>query len=127
MSEEKIYKKVGRRYHEIGVCDLEACYYPHGAHLVISRKGSTLTKLNVTPAHAAIEVALQSVRDVMAKAMADATKIAPEKRPYTKRERDGIAAMRAIVGDMTQIRFEGLSMQDVVEAGIKILAAEVKA
>lgn len=119
-----IYKKVGRRYVEIGQCDNEAFYYPHGSHLVVARKGSTLTRYNIDPDHAAIEAALQHVREAMMEAMAEATKFKLEKRAYTKKELSGIAAFHAIVGDMVPLQFEGVSMSDVVEAGIKILKNE---
>lgn len=33
---ETIYKKVGKRYREIGTSDDEQLYYAHGAHLIIS-------------------------------------------------------------------------------------------
>ena len=120
-----IFKKVGRRYVEIGVYDNEAMYYPHGAHLVISGNGSTLTKYNVDPAHAAVDVALQSVRDAMVKAMHKATEMTPAKRAYTKQEMAGIKAYTDIAGNPIGLRFEGASMHDVVEAGIKLLKAEV--
>lgn len=120
-----IYKKVGKRYKEIGQCDNEAFYYPHGSHLVVAKKGSTLTRYNIEPDHAAIEAALQHARDAIMAAMTEATKMQPEKRAYTKKEREGLAAFKAIAGDMVGLRFEGVSMADVVEAGIKILQAEV--
>ena len=119
-----IFKKVGRRYVEIGVYDNEAMYYPHGTHIVISGSGSTLTKYSIEPAHAAVESALQRVRDVMAKAMHKATEMTPTKRPYSKKEMAGIKAYTEIAGNPIALRFEGASMSDVIEAGIKLLKAE---
>lgn len=125
MSDTKIYKKVGRRYKEIGACENESIYYPHGSHLVICRPGSTLTNYNVAPEYAAVEAALERVRDAMTDAMHKATEMAPEKRRYTQRELKGIAALNEIAGPMHCIRFEGTSMRDVIEAGIKILREAV--
>lgn len=127
MSETKIFKKIGRRYVEVGAYDNEAIYYPHGSHLVISKPGSTLTRYNVDPAHAAVESALQRVRDAMTKAMTKATELTPAKRPYSKKELDGIAAYTAIAGNPIGMRFEGASMSDVIDAGIKVLALEALA
>jgi len=122
-----IYKKVGRRYIEVGQFDNEAMYYPTGAHLIVSRPGSTLTKYNIDPAHAAVEAALVRVRDAMAKAMHKATELTPSKRPYSKKELAGIAAYTAIAGNPVGLRFEGASMADVIDAAIKVLAQEVLA
>lgn len=121
-----IYKKVGRRYVEVGCYDNEATHYPHGAHLVISRPGSTLTRYNVEPAHAAVESALERVREALTKAMHKATELAPSKRPYSKKELAGIAAYTEIAGNPISLRFEGASMSDVIDAAIKILATEAK-
>ena len=122
---EAIYKRVGRRYKEVGQFDNEALYYPHGAHLVVCRPGSQLTKYNINPDHAAVDAAMVRVKDAMTKAMHKATELQPAKRPYSKKELAGIAAYQAIAGNPISLRFEGASMSDVVDAAIAILKAEV--
>ena len=127
MTAQKIYKKVGRRYVEIGNFDDEYLHFPHGAHLVVSRKGGTLTRYNVEPAHAAVDAALQYVHDAMLAAMHEATFLQPDKRGCTKKERDGLAAYLAIAGKPQGLRFEGASLHCVIDAAIKVLRAEVLA
>ena len=53
--------------------------------------------------------------------MHEATKLRPVTRAYTKNELAGIKAMRDIVGDMQSIRFEGVSLQGVIDAGLNAL------
>ena len=73
-----IYKKVGRRYREIGVFDNEALYYPHGAHLIIVKpSGGSLTRYNVDPAHAELLAAAETMREAMMQAMREAGKVRP--------------------------------------------------
>jgi len=57
-----IYKKVGRRYVEIGTYDNEQLHYPHGAHLVWSRPGGVLTRYTIKPADAALLAAMELIR-----------------------------------------------------------------
>ena len=126
MTETKIYKKVGRRYVEIGESDRDGSYYPHGAHLVVAQRRSRLIKYDVKPECAAVEAALQAARDGMFTAMIEATKMRPTLRPYTRKELAGIAAMRAIAGDTQCIIYESLSMPDIVEAGIKEVQKQMR-
>ena len=126
MAETKIYKKVGRRYVEIGESDRDGSYYPHGAHLVVAQLRSKLIKYDVKPEYAAVEAALQVARDGMFNAIVEATKMRPATRLYSQKELAGIAAMRAIVGDMPCIVYESLSIYDVIEAGIKEVQKQMR-
>ena len=126
MAETKIYKKVGRRYREIGACDPEGSYYPHGSHLVTARPYSTLTRLHIKPEYAAVEAALQAARDGMFTAMIEATTMKPSPRPYSQKELAGIAAMRAIVGNMPCIAYESLPLDGIIEAGIKEVQRQMR-
>ena len=127
MKSTKIYKKVGRRYIEIGNFDNESLFYPHGASLVFSRKGGTLTRFGIEPADAAVIAALQRVKETVVNEMEEAAKMMPEKRPYTKKELKAIQAMRDVLGDsgMMSIRFEGVSMSGIVERGLEIVKKEI--
>lgn len=120
-----IYKKVGRRYVAIGSCDPEQTYYPHGSHLVVCKKGSTLTKFDIAPDFAAVEAALVLLKDAMSDAMRKATEMKLEKRPYTKKELAGIAAYQAIAGSPISLRYEGVSMNDVIQAGVSLVRKEL--
>jgi len=121
-----IYKKVGRKYVEIGACDNEALYYPHGATLVWSRKGSHLTRYGIDPADAALLAAAYRMRDAMIDAMHKADRWTPDEALKGKRAK-AWAAYSAIAGDESTLRLKGAAMQGVIEAGIKVLVDAVKA
>jgi hypothetical protein len=120
-----IYKKVGRRYKEIGVYENEQYHYQHGSHLVVSREGSVITRFNIDPANAQVEAALEYVRDAMVEAMRKACELTPDKRMNTPKEMKAIKAFYSIAGPQSLLKFEGVSMNDIVDAGIKILKREV--
>jgi hypothetical protein len=122
-----IYKKVGRRYVEIGVHQNEAYYYPNGATLVWAREGNTLTRYGIDPADAALLAAGQRMEDSMLEAMRKATEFKPQSRKYTKNELVGWEAYKKVAGVPTSLVLEGASMQDVVKAGIDVLIDAVKA
>ena len=115
-----IFKKVGRRYVEIGVYDNEAIYYPHGAHLVWSRPGGVLTNFRIEPADAALLAAAERMRDTMTAAMHAADRVVPDQK-MTKQHQRAWEAYKAIMGDGSSLRLKGVSMHDVVDAGIKAL------
>ena len=122
----KIYKKQGRKYVEIGTYESEYIYYPHGAHLVWSRPGVTTTRYKIEPADAAVMAALERLRDVLTKELTDAMKMQPESREYTKLEKKAIKAIRDVLGDgLNSIRFEGLSVFDIVNKAIQRLKQEL--
>lgn len=122
-----IYKKVGRRYVEIGTYQNEAYYYPHGATLVWSREGTALTRYGIDPADAALLAAGQRMEDAMLEAMRKATEFKPQSRKYTKKELAGWEAYKKVAGTPTSLVLEGACMQDVVKAGIDVLSDAVKA
>ena len=115
-----IYKKVGRRYVEIGSYDDERLHYPHGAHLVWSRPGGVLTNYSIQPADAALLAAAERMRDAMMAAMHAADRFEPEGKLTGKRLR-AWNAYKAIAGDESALRLKGPSMHDVVDAGLKVL------
>lgn len=119
-----IYKKHGRRYKEIGNYEPEAYdTYPHGAHLVISRPGSRLTRFSINPDHAALLAAAEDMREAMIQAMRDASmpRISEKAKAAHKR---GWAAYIAAVGREDMLTVTGASAQDCVQAGIDVLMAK---
>jgi len=121
-----IYKKVGRKYVEIGVYDNESLYYPHGATLVWARKGGALTRYGIDPADAALLAAAERMRDAMIDAMHKADRWTPDEVLKGKSAK-AFAAYKAIAGDESTLRLKGAAMQGVIEAGIKVLVDAVKA
>ena len=123
---ESIYKKVGRRYVEIGVHEHVPFYYPIGSHMVVAREGGVLTRYNITPENSAVEAALERVSDAMAKAMTEATHLKPTKMEWTEKERAAIIDFEKATGGLRALQFEGVSMRDVINAGIDILRKGVE-
>lgn len=125
MTKTAIYKKVGRRYVEIGTYEDERMHFPHGAHLVWSRPGSVLTQYRIEPADAAMLAAAERMRDAMMEAMHKADRVEPDGKLTGKRLR-AWNAYKAIAGDESALRLKGPSMHDVVEAGLQALIEAVK-
>lgn len=120
MTTTPIFKKVGRRYVEIGTYDNESAYYPHGAHLVWSRPDAVLTKYRIEPADAALLAAAERMRDAMMEAMRKADRWEPAEKLTGKRKK-AWEAYKAIAGEESSLRLQGASMHDVVEAGLRVL------
>lgn len=115
-----IFKRVGRRYVEIGTFDNEALHYPHGAHLVWSRPGGVLTHYKIEPADAALLAAAERMREAMMEAMHKADRLEPDGKLTGKRLK-AWNAYKAIAGDESALRLKGPSMHDVVDAGLRVL------
>lgn len=121
----QIYKKSGRRYVEIGVCENEHLHFPHGAHLVWSRPGGNLTHYSIEPADAALLAAATRMREAMVAAMQNADRWEPE-GPLKGKEKEAWEAYKAIAGERSTLRLKGVSMYDVVQAGINALMNDIK-
>lgn len=121
----KIYKKEGRRYVEIGECDMSRGYYPHGASLVWARKGTTLTRYGIDPADAALLAAAERMRDAMMVAMRKADRLQPDGK-QTRLQQKAWKAYCAIAGDIASLRVTGPSLHDVVDAGLAALVDAIK-
>ena len=120
MTTTPIFKKVGRRYVEIGAYENEYLHYPHGAHLIWSRPGGVLTNYRIEPADAALLAAAERMRDAMTEAMRKADRWQPDAK-LTGKDLKAWNAYKAIAGERSSLRLKGVSMHDVVEAGIKAL------
>lgn len=125
-----IYRKQGRRYVEVGWHDPQATYYPHGAHLVVSKPGSTLTLYRIDPDHATLLAAAQTMRAAMIEAIYKADRMRPavmgNRRPLTEKELAGWEAYKAIAGEPQSLALEGASLSDVIDAGIAVLVDAIK-
>lgn len=120
-----IYKKLGRRYAEIGVYDDESRFYPHGVHLVVSGPGSTLTRYNVDPQYAGVLAAAKLAEDAMVNAIIDA------QVPVPTEELTGVRlkaweAYKAVIADHTPVTAMCNSAVTIAQAGIKALIEATK-
>lgn len=121
-----IFKKVGRRYIEIGAFeDAHLLHYPHGAHLVWSRPGGVLTHYRIEPAHAALLAAAEAMREAMAEAMRQASEsrqVGAAGQPLTASQKKAFQAYKAALGDDdATLMLQRASAHDIIEAGIKVL------
>ena len=124
-----MYIKKGRRYIPIG--EYEALSYtPLGWWLVHVQPGQTSARKMVNPALVETEAAMKMAQEAMTDAMQKRT---IPSGPSTKHvpEQDRVKyqlaweAWKSHVGDVP-LYFEGVSMHDVVDAGIEALRQKIK-
>ena len=120
-----IYKKVGRRYVEIGTYDNEQLHYPHGAHLVWSRPGGVLTHYSIEPADAALLAAMERAREAMLDAIHKANVWKP-RGELTARQKKAWADYVKVAGEDRPIHLEGPALHDVIDAALKAAREAVK-
>lgn len=117
---EELYKKVGRKYVRVndpwGYDGLR-----EGHHHVWVRPGSVTIREFIYPARRDVSAAIEEVREAMVDAMHEANKFRPKRRPLSERETRAIMAYREIMGEDATLILDGISMWDLVEAGIKVL------
>lgn len=124
------YVKNGRRYRAVAESDAFGAI-PEGWWLVHVFPGGLSSRKSVTPDRPAVEAAIREAEDAMVEAMlkrceptGPGVRHVPEKdRPRYLRAWE---AWKKIVGDVPMY-FEGVSMHDVVDAGIAALRAKILA
>jgi hypothetical protein len=122
------YEKRGRRYYPVAESDSR--YYEirkHGFYLEHVKPGST-SRTPIDPKMAEVEAAMRLAYNAMIEAMhARCTPTGPQTRHVPEREKAKYQkawdAWAAIVGDVPMY-FEGVSMHDVVAAGLEALRQE---
>lgn len=120
------YEKRGRRYRPVLESDVYAAF-PKGHYLVSIQPGQKSITRTVEPDHAAVEHAMRHAAVAMTEAMRKMCECLPPKRtPLTPRQKRGWEAWKREVGDDAMFYFEGVSMQDVVDAGIAALRTKMK-
>lgn len=123
-----LYKKKGRRYYPAAETEVFDGV-PEGWWLMRVQPGLRSMRRTLDPAYAETEAALREAEDAMVDAMrvrceptGPQTKHVPEKdrAKYMK----AWEAWKAIVGDVPMY-FEGVSMMDVVEAGLNAVRKKI--
>lgn len=123
------YEKRGRRYYPIAESDAFDAI-PEGYWLVSVKPGLRSARRMIKPAYPEIEAAIKVAQDAMLEAMykvrqcdkLDTSRISQKDR---ERYHKAFEAWKAIVGDVP-LYFEGVSMNDVIEAGLDALRSELK-
>jgi hypothetical protein len=116
---EPLYKKEGRKY--IMVNDPWAYEgLRDGFHLVQVRPGSVTIREPVYPAKQELLAAIEIAREAMEKALLEANKMRPSEKELTPQEQKAWEAYQEIAGE-DSLTLYGLSISDIVDAGIKAL------
>lgn len=125
-----LYEKRGRRYYPVAERDaLDGI--PAGWWLVRVEPGLRSSRRILEPAIAECEAAMRIAEDDMIKAMLKRCEVTGHQTKHMQSEHQkkkylkAWEAWKAIVGDVPMY-FEGVSMHDVVDAGIEALRARLK-
>ena len=121
-----LYEKVGRRYKRVN--DPWAYTGLREGHWHVWVKPNSVSVRGfVLPAKREVSAAIEEAREAMVKAMQEANKAKPSKTPLTRKEKKAIKAYYDVMGEDSLLTFVGLSIYDIVDAGIKVLAGKCDA
>lgn len=123
-----IYKKVGRRYKEVGEYDPEAMdYVPNGCTMIMKRPGMQSTRYNVDPDILPLLAASVYCEDQISEAIRKATEIRPFK-PITLEQQAAFNRFLDTLDpdDPNRNMLTFGSARDAAEAGTKALVAEAQ-
>ena len=125
MAMKKIYyEKVGRRYVPVAEYDNELLdSFPKGNHLVMCYPGGASRRFNIDPNYAAMIAAGRVAEDSMCRAMSKASELRPKQTPITPEQKAAWEALARAFGDEL-CTLNGLSVRDVVEAGVNAMQEE---
>ena len=124
-----IYKKVGRRYVEIGEYDQEMIdYVPNGTTMIVKRPGMTSRRYNVEPDILPLLAAGLYCEDEISSAIHRASELRPANRSITLEQRAAFDRFRETMSEDDSNRFMMTvgSAREAAEAGTKALAAEAQ-
>ena len=116
----ELYRKVGRKYVRASDDDSLYNYLEDGFYLIHAYEGGRSIK-KVSPDNISVLAAIDVLREAMVIAMQARTMCTKQSRPLTKKEKLGLAAYHKIAGTTSMLSFEGVSLYDVVDEGIKVL------
>lgn len=119
-----LYEKRGRRYYPVR--ETEALDgLGEGSWVVTVQKdnGSTLTSIQraIEPAYVEVLAAVAILSRAMSEAMRKACQLSPKSESLTKKEKEAYKAFCDIMGENALMAFKGVSMADVVAAGVEKL------
>ena len=124
-----IYKKVGRRYVEIGEYDQEMIdYVPNGTTMIVKRPGMTSRRYNVEPDILPLLAAGLYCEDEISSAIHRASELRPANRSITLEQRAAFDRFLETMSEDDSNRFMMTvgSAREAAEAGTKALAAEAQ-
>lgn len=123
------YAKRGRRYVPVAEHDRFDAL-TEGSYLLVVRPGSRSLVRLVKPASGEVEAAINIARKAMEQAMVEKNRTSGEPMVPEKdkeRARKAYAAYSAIMGADRMVSYRGISMSDIVDAGIQALKEHMHA
>ena len=124
-----IYKKVGRRYVEIGEYEPEVTdYIPNGVTVTVKRPGMQSTRYNVDPDIVPLLAAAVYCEDQISQAIYRAGELRPHNRSITLAQREAFDRFLETMPEEDSNRFMMTvgSAREAAEAGTKALVAEAE-
>ena len=124
-----IYKKVGRRYVEIGEYDQEMIdYVPNGTTMIVKRPGMTSRRYNVDPDILPLLAAAVYCEDQVSNAIYRAGELRPAGQKITPEQRAAFDRFLETMPEDDSNRFMMTvgSAREAAEAGTKALVAEAQ-
>ena len=124
-----IYRKVGRRYVEIGEYDPEYLdHVPNGVTMTVKRPGSQSTRYNVDPDIVPLLAAAIYCEDEISQAIYRAGELRPHNRSITPEQRAAFDAFLATMPEEDPSRFMLTtgSAREAAEAGTQALVKEAE-
>lgn len=122
-----IYKKVGRRYVEIGEYDPEYLdHIPMGASLWVKRKGSQSRRYDVDPAFVPMLAAGIYCEDEISHAIMRAGELRPVSKSITPEQRAAYDAFLATMPEQERFYLTHGSAREAAEAGVQALQEQAK-
>ena len=117
------YEKRGRRYYPVSYHDSDALDALPVGHYLISVTHGCMSRRPVEPATAGVLGAAHAARYAMIDAMRARATVVIDARRYEDpdRAKRAWAAWCDVMGDDVPLMCEGVSMSDVVQAGIDVL------
>lgn len=129
MKSTGIYKRVGRRYVEIGEYDPEYTdHVPNGVTMIVKRPGSQSTRYNVDPDIVPLLAASVYCEDEISQAIYRAGELRPYNRSITPEQRAAFDAFLATMPEDDSNRFMMTvgSAREAAEAGTRALVEEAR-
>jgi hypothetical protein len=124
MTKKIYYEKVGRRYVPVAEYDNDLLdSFTKGNHLVMCYPGGTSRRFNIEPALAPMIAAGRYAEDSMCRAMNRASEMRPARTPITPAQQQAWKKLAEAFGDEL-CTLQGVSVRDIVEAGIDAMQAE---
>lgn len=122
------YIKKGRKY--IAVAEEKKWdSIPYGFHIVSVKSGATSWKYNIKPDFLVLEAALTVAKNAMIEKMLEKNESKLNIGQYPENVRDkaekAFKAWKDIMGEDVPVCFEGISMNDLVEAALQAVRDEV--